>query len=293
MGENSGISWTNHTFNPWWGCAKVSEGCKHCYAETFVTKRRGLPIWGEHGDRRFFGAEHWRGPERWNAKAMIAGTPARVFVASMADVFEDHPEPAIAVKQSEARARLYEQIERCSWLDYLLLTKRIENARALLPPAWLTNPRPNVWLGTTAEDQRRWDERVPKLLAIPAAVRFVSVEPQIGPVRMGGIRPDLVITGGESGPGARTYELAWARDLRDDAAALGTCFFMKQAGARPRADPRLVEPRFAVEQALARSMGGKGDDPNTWPSDLVLQQMPASRPRVVARSSSLPFGSDP
>ena len=272
MGENSGIEWTDHTFNPWWGCEKVSPACAHCYAETFsrrvgYTDEPHIPgspdgpdgpkvrLWGPHSERRMFGDKHWREPLRWNAKAAAEGVRRRVFCASMADVFEDRPELAAP------RARLYRLIEDTPALDWLLLTKRPENAAELwgqawadagsgfgqwpAPPAW----RPNVWLGTTVEDQRRADERIPHLLSAPARVRFLSVEPMLGPidlsaffggpyVRLPGdaIEPhynagiDWVICGGESGPGARPMRLEWARDLRDQCLAAGVPFFFKQWG---------------------------------------------------------------
>src|SRR4051794_32502123 len=91
MGRNSSIEWTHHTFNPWWGCVKVSPACKHCYAEAWA-KRTGFGLWGPRSDRRFFGDAHWREPLRWNAEAAADRTRRRVFCASMADVFEPRRE---------------------------------------------------------------------------------------------------------------------------------------------------------------------------------------------------------
>jgi protein gp37 len=178
MGEQTAIAWTDHTFNPWWGCTRVSPGCEHCYAETFA-KRVGQDVWGKNADRRFFGDKHWAEPIKWNAKAAQSGRRERVFCASMADVFEDRPELA------EHRARLFDLIMfETPWLDWQLLTKRPQNVLDMVPPRWLdahayygTNGWPaNCWIGTTVEDQERADERIPWLLSIPAAVRFLSCE---------------------------------------------------------------------------------------------------------------------
>ena len=243
MGEGSRIGWTDHTFNPWWGCARVSKGCEHCYAETFA-KRTGHDVWGKGGERRFFGDGHWAEPLKWDRKAAEAGVRARVFCASMADVFEDHP------ALPPHRDRLWELIDATPHLDWLLLTKRPENMADMAPcaGAW---PR-NIWAGTTVEDQDAADKRIPILLDVPAAVRFLSCEPLLGPVDLKladdyltpatgtrsdwGPSLDWVIAGGESGPGARLMHPDWARTLRDQCVEAGVAFFFKQWGAwRPLA----------------------------------------------------------
>jgi len=124
--KSTEIAWTHSTWNPWWGCTKVSPGCKRCYAETFA-KRVGFKVWGQDGERRAFGNKHWAEPLRWNAEAEKAGERRRVFCASMADVFEDH---SVAIAE---RPRLWSLIERTPMLDWLLLTKRPENVDLLGP----------------------------------------------------------------------------------------------------------------------------------------------------------------
>lgn len=124
MGIETEIAWTDSTFNPWWGCQRVSPGCERCYAETFA-KRVGLQVWGPKQERRFFGEKHWREPLRWNEQAAKAGARRRVFCASMADVFEERLDLAAA------RARLFGLIRLTPSLDWLLLTKRPENAARL------------------------------------------------------------------------------------------------------------------------------------------------------------------
>jgi protein gp37 len=177
MGESTAISWTDHTFNPWWGCTRVSPGCQHCYAEAFA-KRTGHDVWGQGGARRFFGDKHWAEPLRWDRQAEADGRPHLVFCASMADVFEDRPELVAP------RADLYDVIRATPHLIWQLLTKRPENVMGMVPDAWeYAREWPsNVWIGTTVEDQQRADERIPELLAIPAPVRFLSCEPLLGPV---------------------------------------------------------------------------------------------------------------
>lgn len=254
MGKATDISWTDHTFNPWWGCFKVSPGCTHCYAETFAA-RIGLAgratmatldnpnplrgsIWGPPAttERRFFGDKHWAEPLKWNADALAAGERRRVFCASMSDVFEDHPMlPA-------QRRRLWNLIEDTPHLDWLLLTKRPENIATMLPQTYW----PNVWLGTSTEDQQRADERVPKLLRYRdlVPVLFLSVEPMLGPIdlsiavdgRVTTADVDWCIVGGESGPRHRPFEVDWARQLRDQCQAVGIAFHFKQIGGRTHAD---------------------------------------------------------
>nr|WP_294809929.1 phage Gp37/Gp68 family protein [uncultured Sphingomonas sp.] len=223
MAKNSRIEWTNHTFNPWWGCVKVSPACKHCYAESWA-KRVGQSVWGIKADRRFFGDKHWAEPLRWNAEAERAGVRARVFCASMADVFEDRRD------LDPWRERLWALIEATPNLDWLLLTKRPEGVLAFVPwgDIWPTN----VWLGTTVEDQTRADERLPLLAAIPAAVRFISAEPLLGPVHLGDWAKaiDWVITGGESGAKARPSSPSWFLDLLNQCMAQDIAFHFKQWG---------------------------------------------------------------
>lgn len=180
MAENSNIEWTDHTFNPWIGCQKVSPGCDHCYAETWDA--RGLQQretrWGPHAARTRTSEANWRKPLAWDRAAKAAGKRARVFCASLADVFDNHASIA-----QEWRDDLWTLIYRTPHLDWLLLTKRPQNIVKFMPPAvenggiW-----PNVWLGTTAENQTEADRRIPHLLATPAAVRFISAEPLLGPV---------------------------------------------------------------------------------------------------------------
>lgn len=238
MGETTAIKWTDHTFNPWWGCTRVSPGCNHCYAETFA-KRTGNAVWGKDAPRRFFGDKHWAEPLKWDRAAAKAGRPALVFCASMADVFEDRPD------LHDERARLFDLIDRTPHLIWQLLTKRPDNVLRLVPFRWHSHWPSNVWPGTTVEDQQRADERVQTLAELPAPVRFLSCEPLLGPVdlrmwlwlppfeddeRERGI--DWVIVGGESGPGHRNLDLNHARSLRDQCADAGVPFFFKQVGGQ-------------------------------------------------------------
>jgi len=223
MGKDSKIEWTHHTFNPWWGCAKVSPGCANCYAEAFA-RRLGLIVWGEGSARRFFGDAHWSEPVAWDAAAAKAGQRSRVFCSSMADVFEDRADLV------EPRARLFRLVLRTPNLDWLLLTKRPQNTRRLSPRDWPEN----AWPGTTAENQKEWDERLPLLAACSGRVKFVSVEPMLGPIDMGRHRPDWVICGGESGGRARPVSPEWVRSLRDQCVARQVDFFFKQWGGRDK-----------------------------------------------------------
>jgi protein gp37 len=230
VGAETAIEWCHHTFNPWWGCQRVSPGCEHCYAETF-SYRLGLKIWGP-GDRRFFGDKHWAEPLKWNREAEKAGVPRRVFCASMADVFEDRRD------LDAPRARLWGLITATPMLTWLLLTKRPENVPRFLPAEWVADKVPiNVWLGFTAEDQPRFDQRIVHVANWPTHITsFCSYEPALGPLDIGPLGEfyiDWLIAGGESGGGARACRLEWFRSVRDQCSAAGLAFFMKQAGARP------------------------------------------------------------
>ena len=230
MGKNSSIEWTHHTFNPWWGCTKVSPGCENCYAETWA-RRVGADIWGAKASRRFFTKHHWTEPMKWNADAREEGTRKRVFCASMADVFE-------ARKDLDSwRAQLWILIGCTPWLDWLLLTKRPENVEEYVP--WTTTWPANVWLGTSVEDQQRADERIPILLKHPVKFRFLSCEPLLGLVDLTPWterlpkdlhKIDWLIAGGESGPNARAMLPSWARQLRDQCQSAGIPFHFKQWG---------------------------------------------------------------
>ena len=224
MGKNSKIEWTHHTFNPWWGCVKVSPACKNCYAETW-SRRVGLRVWGGKAERRFFSDNHWREPLKWEKEARNDGVRRRVFCASMADVLE------VRSELNPWRERLWNLIDATPNLDWLLLTKRPQNFRRYLP----ANGTPdNVWIGATVENQRWATERMPYLVAHEATVRFLSCVPLLGPLdlttwlRSGEI--DCVIAGGESGGKARPTHPRWVQTLRDQCVKYGVAFHFKQWG---------------------------------------------------------------
>jgi protein gp37 len=248
MAKDSKIEWTDHTFNPWWGCTKVSPACTNCYADAFA-KRVGSRVWGPKAPRRFFGDAHWEEPLRWNRDAEREGRSQRVFCASMADVFEDRSD------LDASRGRLWRLIAETSWLDWLLLTKRPENVSRMVPrkSAWPEN----VWLGTTVEDQKWAAERVPCLVQLPAAVRFLSCEPLLGPldvsIWLGGRSIsadewpiDWVIAGGESGARARPMDPAWVRALRDQCVRARVPFHFKRWGDWSPALDSSVRGRLVV-----------------------------------------------
>lgn len=266
MSENTNIEWCDHTFNPWEGCQKVGPGCDHCYAETRNARFGGgqAPNWGPGAPRRRTGKDTWAKPEKWQKRAAefmaMHGRRQRVFCASLADVFDNQVPDAW-------RRDLFALIAATPDLDWLLLTKRIGNAHRMLPPDWVAAPPgreiprmpANVWIGATITSQEEADRDIRKLLAVPARVRFLSMEPLLGPVNLTDVpgpesghghhefspiitinalkradwqkpRVDWVIVGGESGPGARPMHPEWARSLRDQCAAAGVPFLFKQWG---------------------------------------------------------------
>lgn len=229
VAEKTKIEWCDATFNPWVGCQKVSPGCDHCYAEGWA-KRSGQVSWGPHGERKRTSEANWKKPRQWAKAARQSGIRPRVFCSSLADVF-DNQVPL------SWRSDLFNLIAETPELDWLLLTKRPENTFKMLPLGWATGAEwSNVWLGTTCEDQARYDRRWPILRSIPAKVHFISYEPAIGPLRLhnGAGQPDWLICGGESGHGARYMEPSWAADIKADCERAGVYFFMKQmTGKKP------------------------------------------------------------
>ncbi|MCC6454169.1 MAG: DUF5131 family protein [Caldilineaceae bacterium] len=323
MAENSKIEWTDHTFNPWMGCTRVSEGCRHCYAETLMDHRWGKVQWGPQGVRVRTTEAKWREPLKWNrqqwgecnhcgwrgaergdplakAKGFVcpeckAGlalrTRQRVFCGSLCDVFEDKPDQREQL--NEWRLQLFELIDRTPHLDWLLLTKRPENIKRLWPFGWYDDQFTwrNVWIGTSIENQRSAHERIPELIKIPAAIRFLSIEPLLGPVALGAafpcgyycdpgmdggghhdhpfwsrVNPQIhwAIIGGESGPGARRMDVGWVRDLMRQCDYAQVPVFVKQMGTV-----------LAHELHLKDKKGGNIEE---WPADLRVRQFPLLLP---------------
>lgn len=235
----STIEWTDFTFNPWIGCIKVSAGCKNCYAEAMDRRWKG-GHWGPGSTRKPMSEAYWKQPLKWNKAAAAAGVKAKVFCASMADVFEGHPDTLPHLQ------RLFVLINQTPNLIWQLLTKRPENILKLVPEWWIKHGfPPNVWIGTSVENQEAVEERIPHLLKVPANVRFLSCEPLLGPVNLEWTFPindgsgewirymtgiDWVIAGGESGHGARPMHPDWVRGIRDQCSAADVPFFFKQWG---------------------------------------------------------------
>ena len=230
MAKDSRIEWTHHTFNPWWGCVKVSAACDNCYAEAWA-KRLGSNVWGVKSDRRFFGDAHWSEPLKWDAEAKKDGIRRRVFCASMADVFEKKPSLV------PHRQRLLNLIHATPNLDWLLLTKRIHVVRKLLPKGYVFPT--NVWLGATVENQEVADKMIKYLLEFDSpSVRFLSCEPLLGQINLArylkkssaGTQIDWVIAGGESGSGSRPMNPNWPMEIQQQCADAGVPFHFKQWG---------------------------------------------------------------
>jgi protein gp37 len=336
MSEKTKIQWCDHTFNPWIGCAKVSPGCENCYAEVSTPSRAMGIKWGKGQPRQRTSASNWREPIKWNRHAWICdacgmfhtanadcegvrGHRPRVFCASLADWLDDEV-------PIEWLTDLLKLIHDTPNLDWLLLTKRPQNWRTRIEKAmhqmeltsgdwlhgWLNDEPPaTVWIGTTTEDQQRADERIPELLKIPARVRFLSVEPMLGPVDLDlvedgresehekswakpterGCGIDWVIVGGESGSKSRPCNVDWIRSVVRQCQAAGVPCFVKQLGARPietlceglnaRGTPcggREVEAENRVTAtAELKFQHPKGGDMAEWPEDLRVREFPEVR----------------
>jgi protein gp37 len=228
MSDRSAIEWTEASWNPATGCHKVSPGCAHCYAETFAERWRGVP---NHPYEQGFDLKLWPNrldiPLRWRR-------PRLIFVNSMSDLFhEDIPDAFVA--------EVFDVMRQAHWHTFQVLTKRHERLAELAPMLpW----SPNVWVGVTIEN-RRFVHRAAYLREVPAAVRFISAEPLLGPLEgldLTGV--DWLIAGGESGPRHRLVREEWVVELRDRCLAEGVAFFFKQwGGLRSKSGGRLLEGR--------------------------------------------------
>jgi protein gp37 len=290
MGQDSKIEWCHATFNPWRGCTKVSAGCANCYADKLSKRNPGtLGVWGPEGTRVVAAESYWRQPIAWDREAAAAGERRRVFCASLADVGEDWRGPPLGsdgrrlyarhnaggpywvgcdqplsdqdarrlagseLTMQGVRDRIVRTFTPLAHLDLLLLTKRPGNLSRFFPAEFLSR----CWVGASVEDARRKD-RIDVLRTIPAAVRFLSLEPllgDLGELDLAGIH--WVIAGGESGPDARPMHPEWVQSVRDQCVAASVPFFFKQWGewgplahvpglfeqrTSPRVGPRLRWP---------------------------------------------------
>jgi protein gp37 len=263
------------TWSPWLGCSHAGAGCAHCWAEEWASRfSRFRGHWGKHAPRYFFGDEHWQQPLRWQRKCERLGVRKRVLV-SLCDPFERVACDARGATMDMARSRLWKLITQTPRLDWLVLTKRPENLRTMLPLGFLRQPQHNLWLGVSASDQSS-DRNIPPLLKVPAAVHWVSLEPLLGPVDVSRwlhdstcndmreevgcictepreVSIDWLVVGCESRgarPG-RHCDLAWAHALREQCRDADVPMFTKQlAGARPGQllkSPQLEQLGWPVE----------------------------------------------
>lgn len=305
MAENSKISWTDNTFNPWLGCTKVSSGCDRCYAETLMDLRYGKVKWGPNGTRVKTSPQNWNKPLKWDREAKAAGIRCRVFCASLADVCEQWDGPILhhgglqlfhgsdteehrmqrhgyvyealrssdrpPVTMDDLRSDLISLIKRTPNLDWLILTKRAD--RVLLIP-----PLPNVWMGVTIEGEgikdghgdfvdSRWRNYLMHINQY--AVRWISYEPALArlPIENWAVAPDWIIFGGESDQSekARAFDIAWLRDGLAQCRNRGIVPFVKQMGS------------FPVERKTGSTFHFKdkaGADPDEWDREFVVQEFP-------------------
>jgi len=237
VSDKSAIQWTDATWNPVTGCSKVSPGCAHCYAETLSlrfgwSKRPWLPEYA--AENVVLHPGRLDQPSRWRR-------PRRVFVNSMSDLFHELVPDAFIFD-------VFDRMALADWHAYQLLTKRPERMATVVKSYYALHPDrvplPQVWLGTSIENDR-WTTRADAVRRTPAAVRFISAEPLLGPLPSLDLTAiDWLIVGGESGAGARTMQPEWALDLRDQASRTGTAFFFKQWGGRtPKAHGRELDGR--------------------------------------------------
>lgn len=262
--KDTGIQWTDNSQNFWWGCVKVAQGCKNCYAEGVATRFYGRKVWGPNSERRIASEKIWNDPKRWNAQAEREGRRIKVFCMSMGDFLEDHPQLV------EPRKRAVGIIESTPHLDWQILTKRPENAGMT---RWNGNWPANVWFGASAANKDELDTVAHHLLCADAKVRFLSLEPLVGPM------PELgydwlnskmihwVIAGGESGPAARPCCVEWLGDIVKQCKADAVPVFVKQLGAAPKRIGMLKFHPLDLRDP-------KGGDMAEWPEDLRVREFP-------------------
>jgi len=326
--ENTKIEWCDHSWSPWRGCAKVSVGCAHCYAEGLANRfGDSWGGWGKGKPRVL--AKNWGDPVKWNLTPWICPVTGAMFERRDAALNRvRHIEPRrttvfpslcdwldeeVPIKWLE---KFIELIHKTPNLNWLLLTKRPENfiprlrevqKHCTVDPldivdridAWISGDRPhhNVWIGTSVEDQANADRRIPELLKIPARVRFLSVEPMLGPVNLDEwafvdreIHPDgsetllkpiidWVIVGGESGLKARLCNVDWIRSIASQCAASGVPCFVKQLGAEIGfTAPGKIEnwDQWHINEGkwISKIEHPKAGDPSEWPEDLRVRQFP-------------------
>lgn len=301
------IEWADFTLNPWIGCMKVGPGCDHCYADAYAkrvgrdfavrTKTKTLKDAVKWNDKPFYECEEcgWRGnnPDMYAHAVGELLTPScrecksleikparpRVFCASLADVFDNEA-------PQEWREELWDMIDATPNLDWLLLTKRIGNVRQMIPDRWSVSLPRNVWLGITVVTQKEADRDIPKLLAIKAHVRFLSLEPLLEDIDLrltraaplwAGDGPDAAcgssdriglawgIVGGESGAGARPSVIGHMKSAVRQFQAAGKPVFVKQLGSKPvnREGERCPHIK-----------NRKGNDMAEWPEELRVREFP-------------------
>lgn len=314
MGENSKISWCDHTFNPWIGCEKVAAGCTNCYAEELMDTRYKRVEWGKNGTRKRTAVSTWRELRKMDKKALSdLGRKAVVFIGSLCDVCEDRDELI------PWREDLCAEIMACENILPLLLTKRPENLTRFFPLEVLER----CGVGASVAEQADADRNAP-LLCEPelqvAKFRFLSIEPQVGPVEIPGLNwwectecgavssqhpadaqafefcgedtirkrtsIEWVIGGGESGPNARPYHLKWARLLIQQCEDAGVAYFQKQVGSNFWIEDDVAALMFRRFDDIKLSGDGHGDyrisvrgDPkgqsvNHWPREIRVQEFP-------------------
>ena len=295
MAGDTSIEWTDKVWNPTRGCSRISPGCVNCYAERMAARFSGPGLWAEGFAKRTPAGPRWTGkvealtgfddtfdaPLRWQK-------PSRIFVNSTSDLFHE-------ALSDEEIALVFAVMAQAPQHQFQVLTKRAERMHALLTATSRTGgsedfrclvadtltlshenalewPLPIVWLGVSVENQKYGDRRIPLLAGTPAAIRFLSCEPLLGPLDLSRYLKlvDWVIVGGESGPGARPFDVAWGRVLVEQCRHADVRCFVKQLGAHPMRGRGRNRAELNLESA-------KGGDPAEWPRGLDVRQFPEAR----------------
>ena len=282
MGEFTKIAWADSTWNPWIGCSHAGPGCDHCYAEAQNRFRRwNGGTWGNDAPRRLTSAKNWSDAIKWNARANEGrrGKDGRrwlVFAGDLCDIF-DH----LGVEQ--ARQQMWKLFRETPALTWMILTKRPQHICKFLPPDWGTGYG-NVWLGTTVENRKNGYPRIDALRKVPAALRFLSCEPlleNLPELDLSGI--DWAIVGGESGAQARPFDIAWARQIKQQCTRSSTAYFFKQLGRRPQENGTSYP---LAHQLPSGSRDSHGVLMSNFPRDLQVQQWPTHSRRIASEGRS-------
>lgn len=269
MGKDTKIETHDHSFNPWWGCYKVGDGCDNCYAESF-DKRIGGDHWGVDKPIKYMAVDYWKQPQKWDREAKQQGVTKSIICGSQCDVWDNRADPLV-------RARLFELIKMTPNLLWCLYTSRIGNAKKMLPKDW-GNGYPNVMLMTSVSTQKDADRDISTLLKLPARYRGLSLEPLLEEIKLGKLTYDIedgyssidfIVVGGESNS-KKPCHTDWIREIVSVCVIELINVFVKQLGSNPVCN--MVNGKSELPLLTGKHHGYKWNEPEHWPEELRVRE---------------------